>query len=72
MNRCPLCGLTKSSYHLLYYERKRHPMHINDLAKAGCDIATIPYKVIMQMVDHPLTTAGLDKFMKDWESVPKN
>ena len=47
-------------------------MHINDLAKAGCDIATIPYKVIMQMVDHPLTTAGLDKFMKDWESVPKN
>ena len=50
----------------------RHPMHINDLAKAGCDIATIPYKVIMQMVDHPLTTAGLEKFMKDWESVPKN
>lgn len=49
----------------------RHPVHISQLAKCGCDIATIPYKVIMQMIDHPLTTAGLEKFMKDWETVPK-
>ena len=49
----------------------RHPMHINALAKSGCDISTIPYKIIMQMIDHPLTQQGLDKFMKDWESVPK-
>ncbi len=46
-------------------------MHIIEAAKAGADIATVPYKVIMQMVDHPLTKNGLDKFMKDWEKVPK-
>ncbi len=49
----------------------RGPMHIIDAAKAGADIATVPYKVIMQMCEHPLTTNGLAKFMKDWESVPK-
>lgn len=49
----------------------RHPMHINALAKCGCDIATVPYKIIMQMIDHPLTTSGLKKFMEDWETVPK-
>lgn len=49
----------------------RGPMHIIDAAKAGADIATVPYKVIMQMVDHPLTKSGLEKFMKDWEKVPQ-
>jgi len=49
----------------------RHPVHLTKLAKIGCDIATVPFKVLMQMIDHPLTTSGLDKFMKDWESVPK-
>ncbi|MCL2159072.1 MAG: fructose-6-phosphate aldolase [Oscillospiraceae bacterium] len=49
----------------------RHPVHLTQLAKIGCDIATVPFKVLMQMVDHPLTSSGLERFMKDWESVPK-
>ena len=47
----------------------RNPIHVTDAAKAGCDIATVPYKVIEQMVHHPLTDAGIEKFLKDWESV---
>lgn len=50
----------------------RHPMHIANIARAGADIATVPYKVIKQMIEHPLTKNGLDKFMEDWEKVPKN
>ena len=49
----------------------RHPIHVIEAAKAGCDIATIPYKVIMQMIGHPLTDAGIDRFLKDWDGVPK-
>lgn len=49
----------------------RHPMHIVNIARAGADIATVPYKVIKQMIEHPLTTSGLAQFMKDWEKVPK-
>ena len=49
----------------------RNPVHIAKLAKMGCDIATVPYKVLMSLVDHPLTKQGLDKFLKDWENVPK-
>lgn len=45
--------------------------HAIESAKAGADIATIPYKVIMQMIDHPLTTAGIARFLKDWEGAPK-
>lgn len=40
----------------------RHPIHVIEAAKAGCDIATIPYKVIMQMINHPLTASGIDRF----------
>ena len=47
----------------------RNPIHIIDAAKAGADIATIPFKVIEQMLKHPLTDAGIDRFLKDWESV---
>ncbi|MDR3552041.1 MAG: fructose-6-phosphate aldolase [Clostridia bacterium] len=49
----------------------RHPMHVVECAKLGVDIATVPYKVILQMIDHPLTKSGLEKFLKDWETVPK-
>lgn len=49
----------------------RHPIHVIEAAKAGCHIATIPYKVIMQMIGHPLTDAGIARFLKDWEGVPK-
>lgn len=47
----------------------RNPIHITDCALAGADIATVPYKVIEQMVHHPLTDAGIDKFKKDYEAV---
>ncbi len=49
----------------------RGPMHVINAAKAGADIATVPYKVIMQMIEHPLTKNGIERFLKDWESVPK-
>ena len=47
----------------------RHPMHFIECAKLGAHIATVPYKVFQQMIQHPLTTAGIDKFMADWNSV---
>ena len=49
----------------------RNPIHVIEAAKAGCDIATVPYNVIMLMINHPLTTSGIEKFLKDWENVPK-
>ena len=49
----------------------RHPLHVVDAAKAGCHIATIPYNVLIQMSKHPLTDNGIEKFLKDWETVPK-
>ena len=49
----------------------RHPVHVVELGKIGCDIATVPYKVLAQMVKHPLTESGLAKFMEDWKKVPK-
>jgi transaldolase len=44
----------------------RHPMHIVDCALAGADVATIPFKVIKQLVSHPLTDKGLEAFLADW------
>lgn len=49
----------------------RHPMHVLDAAKQGSHIATIPYNVFLQMVEHPMTDIGLENFLKDWEEVPK-
>ena len=49
----------------------RHPIHVLEAAKIGADIATIPYKVIAQLAHHPLTDIGLEKFLSDWEKVPK-
>jgi len=49
----------------------RHPLHVLQAALLGADIATIPFKVIQQMAGHPLTDAGLEKFMADWRKVPK-
>ncbi len=45
----------------------RHPVHIVDCALAGADVATIPFKVIQQLVKHPLTDKGLDSFLTDWK-----
>lgn len=47
----------------------RNPMHVIQAAESGAHIATIPYSVIIQMLKHPLTDSGIEKFMKDWNSV---
>lgn len=49
----------------------RHPMHVIEAARAGAHIATIPYKVLQQMVRHPQTDEGIEKFLADWAKVPK-
>jgi transaldolase len=47
----------------------RNPLHVLEAAKMGADIATIPYKVLMQFVKHPLTDIGIEKFLNDWEKL---
>ena len=47
----------------------RNPIHVTDCALAGADIATVPYSVIEQMVNHPLTSAGISKFQADYKAV---
>lgn len=47
----------------------RSPLHVVDAAKAGAHIATVPYKVIVQMTKHPLTDNGIERFLKDWEGL---
>jgi transaldolase len=50
----------------------RHPLHCVAAAKAGAHIATIPYKVLLQMTKHPLTDIGIERFLADWQSVSEN
>ncbi len=45
----------------------RHPMHIVDCALAGADVATVPFKVLSQLIQHPLTDKGLNAFLDDWK-----
>ena len=47
----------------------RNPIHVTDCALAGADIATVPYKVMVQMTKHPLTDAGIEKFQADYKAV---
>lgn len=49
----------------------RHPEHVITAAKLGCEVATVPPKVLHQMLDHPLTTTGIDRFTADWQSRPE-
>jgi len=49
----------------------RNPIHVLNSALIGADIATIPYSVMVQLSKHPLTDAGIKKFLEDWEKVPK-
>ncbi|WP_027965185.1 fructose-6-phosphate aldolase [Halalkalibacillus halophilus] len=49
----------------------RHPMHVHEAALHGAHIATIPFKVIQQLVKHPLTDQGIEKFLQDWEQANK-
>ena len=49
----------------------RGPQDVVDAAKYGAHIATVPYKVLRQMVKHPLTDSGIERFLADWASVPR-
>ena len=49
----------------------RHPLHVIEAAKAGAHVATVPFKVIEKMFRHPLTDIGLERFLDDWEKIPK-
>ncbi|PZR09104.1 MAG: fructose-6-phosphate aldolase [Archangium gephyra] len=49
----------------------RNPIHVHESALLGADVATVPLNVIQQLAGHPLTDAGIKKFLADWEKVPK-
>ena len=49
----------------------RHPIHVLEAAKIGAHVATCPFSVLKQLASHPLTDIGLQRFLKDWEKVPK-
>jgi transaldolase len=49
----------------------RNPVHVLNAALMGADIATIPYKVLLQLAAHPLTDTGLKKFLEDWAKIPQ-
>lgn len=49
----------------------RHPIHVIAAARVGAHISTIPYPCFVQMLNHPLTDSGIERFLKDWEGVPK-
>ena len=49
----------------------RNPVHVVDAAIIGADVATIPFKVLLQLAQHPLTDIGIRKFMEDWQKVPE-
>lgn len=49
----------------------RNPLHFVEAAMMGAHVATVPYNVLMQLVQHPLTDIGIKKFLADWEKVPK-
>ena len=50
----------------------RNPLHIREAALLGADVVTLPYKVLEQLLKHPLTDIGLERFLKDWEKVPRS
>jgi len=50
----------------------RHPLHVSQVALAGSNVATIPFKVLDKLVNHPLTASGNASFLADWDSVPDN
>jgi transaldolase len=49
----------------------RNPLHVVDAALVGADIATVPFAVIEQLIKHPLTDIGIQRFLDDWKKVPK-
>lgn len=65
-----ICGLYRQYPNTLHTEvlaaSIRHPLHVLAVAQCGCDVATVPPKVLRQLVQHPLTDKGLDAFLADW------
>jgi transaldolase len=49
----------------------RNPIHVLAAARMGAQVATLPFSVIQQLAQHPLTDIGIKKFLADWEKVPK-
>ena len=49
----------------------RHSLHVSQAALAGAHVATIPYKVLLDIAKHPLTQSGLEKFLADWQKMNK-
>jgi transaldolase len=47
----------------------RHPLHVVEAAKAGAHVATLPFSVFQQLIKHPLTDIGQERFLKDWEKL---
>ncbi len=50
----------------------RHPLHVVEAGKIGADIATMPFAVLEQLIKHPLTDLGLERFLKDWDKLPES
>ncbi|HSL72765.1 MAG TPA: transaldolase family protein, partial [Longimicrobiales bacterium] len=50
----------------------RHPMHVVQAAQMGAHVATMPLKVLLQLLQHPLTDRGLEAFLADWAKLPKD
>ncbi|RME45198.1 MAG: fructose-6-phosphate aldolase, partial [Deltaproteobacteria bacterium] len=48
-----------------------NPTHVVEAAMMGAHVATLPFKVILQLMKHPLTDIGIERFLQDWEKVPK-
>lgn len=49
----------------------RHPIHVLEAAKIGAHVATMPFKVMESLIKHPLTDIGLERFLRDWQKLPK-
>jgi transaldolase len=70
-----LIGMIRTIYDNYGFETEilaaslRHPRHVVEAALAGADVATIPYKVVMQLIKHPLTDSGQEKFLADWKKL---
>ncbi|MGA7161882.1 MAG: fructose-6-phosphate aldolase [Bacteroidota bacterium] len=76
-NGMELIGQIVTIYHNYGYDTQvlvasvRHPLHVIDAAMMGADICTMPFKVIDQLIKHPLTDIGLERFLADWKKGQK-
>jgi transaldolase len=50
----------------------RNPLHVLEAAKVGADVATVPFVILEQLIKHPLTDIGIQRFLEDWQKVPKS